>query len=183
MEVKTMKKTQVGKIGRLPKEIREQLNHRLENGEIGKELIRWLNSLPEVQKILADLFGGRAIREQNLSEWRKRGYVNWLHSRDAFLELQQRMEAIRTLGGTGGKNDVDVNHYLGKILVIELADAIERLQQIKDPAKRWQLLRKLSLEFSRLRMDKCREQRLDLKGRKTTKISGLFPTIPAKSKL
>ena len=37
--------TGVGKIARLPLFIRNQLNERLQNGEEGKELVRWLNHM------------------------------------------------------------------------------------------------------------------------------------------
>ena len=46
-----------GKIARLPLDIREQLNRRLQDGEIGKELVVWLNSVPEVQAVLKAEFG------------------------------------------------------------------------------------------------------------------------------
>ena len=35
-----------GKIARLPPAIREHLNRRLQNGEEGKKLVGWLDSLP-----------------------------------------------------------------------------------------------------------------------------------------
>jgi hypothetical protein len=38
--------TRISKIARLPKTIREQLNHRLDNGEFGKTILPWLNGLP-----------------------------------------------------------------------------------------------------------------------------------------
>jgi hypothetical protein len=59
-----------GKIGCLPKAIQEQVNRRLEQGESGRSLVAWLNSLPEVQQALAEQFAGKPIREQNLSKWR-----------------------------------------------------------------------------------------------------------------
>jgi hypothetical protein len=69
--------TRTGKIARLPREIREALNRRLENGEPGKRLVRWLNATPEVRALLHAEFGGRAISEQNLSEWKQGGYREW----------------------------------------------------------------------------------------------------------
>ncbi len=45
-----------------------------ERGYNGRILVAWLNSLPEVEAILAAQFAGAQIREQNLSEWRKGGY-------------------------------------------------------------------------------------------------------------
>ena len=87
-----MNLTHNGKIGRLPKAVQEQLNRRLEDGEKGGPLVAWLNSLPEVQSVLAAEFDGKPIREQNLSEWRKGGYKKWLWRQEA-LEMAREMEA------------------------------------------------------------------------------------------
>jgi len=70
--------TRNGKIARLPRDIRNQLNRRLQDGEPGTRLAEWLNSLPETKKILAADFGGRDINEQNLTEWKQGGYRDWL---------------------------------------------------------------------------------------------------------
>jgi hypothetical protein len=70
--------TRRGKIARLPLAIRQELNTRLRNGEEGKQLVLWLNSLPAVQEILVAQFKGKAIAECNLSRWRSGGYADWL---------------------------------------------------------------------------------------------------------
>ena len=67
-----------GKVGRLPAELREELNVRLENGEEAKPLLVWLNGLPEVKELLAEQFAGCPISKQNLSEWRQGGFREWL---------------------------------------------------------------------------------------------------------
>ena len=82
--------TRNGKIARLPKEIREQLNQRLDDGKQGKDLVSWLNSLPEVQSVLATLFGGQAINKHNLSQWRKGGYREWL-AKQEWLEVKKQL--------------------------------------------------------------------------------------------
>ncbi|MGO8699061.1 MAG: hypothetical protein ACLQVY_15200 [Limisphaerales bacterium] len=41
--------TRNGKIARLSLAIRQQLNLRLQNGELAQDLLSWLNQLPEVQ--------------------------------------------------------------------------------------------------------------------------------------
>jgi hypothetical protein len=69
--------TRTGKIARLPAPIRELLNHRLFNGHSGRVLVKWLNSLPEVQDVLRQFFDGRPISPQNLSEWKNGGYRDW----------------------------------------------------------------------------------------------------------
>jgi len=85
-----MNLTHNGKIGRLPKAVLEELNRRLQNGEKGRVLVAWLNSLPEVSAVLAAEFSGKPIREQNLSEWRKRGYKKWLCWQEA-QQMAQKM--------------------------------------------------------------------------------------------
>jgi hypothetical protein len=81
-----------GKIGRLPKAIREELNRRLDNGGQGGKLLAWLNSLPEVQSVVAREFGGKPIRKQNLSEWRNSGYAEWLRQQEA-LDMARQLAA------------------------------------------------------------------------------------------
>ena len=67
-----------GKIANLPADIREELNCRINDGEQGSELVEWLNAIPEVTEVMNERFGGNPISEQNLSEWRKRGFQQWL---------------------------------------------------------------------------------------------------------
>ena len=84
--------TRNGKIARLPKTVRDELNQRLANGERGTELVAWLNSLPEVQCIITEQFGGRPMRAQNLSEWKHGGYKDWNNKQEA-MELARQLPA------------------------------------------------------------------------------------------
>jgi hypothetical protein len=72
-----MNQKRFGKIARLPRELREQLNRRIRDGEKGRRLIIWLNGLPEVQAILDRDFGGRPINSINFTKWRAGGYRDW----------------------------------------------------------------------------------------------------------
>src|SRR6266542_1509247 len=85
-----MNMTRTGKIARLPRSVRDELNRRLDEGEQGKKLVAWLNALPEVQAIVAAEFGGKIIREQNLSEWKQGGYRDWMVQQEA-LEIAERL--------------------------------------------------------------------------------------------
>jgi hypothetical protein len=87
-----MNVTRNGKIARLPRDIREHLNRRLQDGEQGKHLVEWLNELPQVRRVLAEEFGGKPLREQNISEWRKGGYRDWLAQQEA-LDMVKRVTA------------------------------------------------------------------------------------------
>ena len=75
-----------GKVARLPHSIREDLNRRIQNGEDGKTLVAWLNSLPDTQAILKARFDGQPVSEMNLSRWRAGGYRDWEKKQEA-LEL------------------------------------------------------------------------------------------------
>jgi hypothetical protein len=84
--------TRTGKIARLPRQIRDQLNRRLQNGAPAKRLVAWLNSLPEVRAVLKAEFGSRSVSEQNLSEWKLGGYPDWQLQQEA-IELVRHMDA------------------------------------------------------------------------------------------
>jgi hypothetical protein len=84
-----MNLTRNGKIARLPKAVREELNQRLDDGAQCGPLLKWLNSLPEVQSLLADEFAGRPINKQSLSQWRHGGYAEWLRQQETRAIAQQ----------------------------------------------------------------------------------------------
>jgi len=84
--------TRTGKIARLPREVRDQLNRRLSDGEQQSRLVDWLNSLPEVQAVLKADFDERPVSEQNLSEWKQGGYRDWVLQQEA-LDFVRHMDA------------------------------------------------------------------------------------------
>ena len=47
-----------GKIARLPRFVREELNERLERSEESPQLLDWVNALPEVQEVVQNDFAG-----------------------------------------------------------------------------------------------------------------------------
>lgn len=82
-------RTPNGKIGRLPRELREQVNQRLADNEPSRPLLAWLNSLPAVQAILAAGFGGKPINQPNLNHWRTGGFRQWLYRQEACAFTRQ----------------------------------------------------------------------------------------------
>ena len=156
-------KTRTGKIARLPKPIREQLNQRLENGEPGNSVVTWLNQLPEVQKIITEQFAGLPIRPQNLSEWRKGGYLDW--TRHQLLREQTRWTAEQAddLGlDTTGKS-ISIAEDIATVLSAQLAIHVHALGDIKNPHQRFRQFCRLSRELSRLRQDDQRAIRNQLR--------------------
>jgi hypothetical protein len=78
-----------GKIARLPREIRDELNRRMQDAEAGDTLLPWLNARPEVQSVLARQFGGCAINKQNLSEWRAGGFAEWQTRQEMLADARE----------------------------------------------------------------------------------------------
>ncbi len=84
--------TRKGKIARLPRGVRNELNQRLDKGEQGTRLIAWLNGLPEVKRVLAEDFGGREINDQNLSDWKAGGFQDWLALEEVLAQARHMTE-------------------------------------------------------------------------------------------
>jgi len=144
-------KHRTGKIARLPREIRQELNERLREGDNGQILVAWLNSLPEVQAILAAQFAGKPIREQNLSEWRKGGYRDW-EQRERAIEVAVSVGKAEAQGGekSGGATLADA---LSLWLMREYAVATREIAESGE-AEKWVLLKAMCADLARL-------QRLD----------------------
>lgn len=151
--------TRNGKIGRLPKAIRQELNRRLDDGEPGKQLVGWLNGRAEVREVLEEQFGGRAVNEQNLSEWKQGGYRDWQRH-------QETCERVRCLAEQAEDLEAETEHVavsdrLATRLAAELATVAENLiGESADAGERWQRLRELLQELGQLRRDDHRAARL-----------------------
>jgi len=116
--------TRTGKIARLPLAIREQLNARLLEGELGCDLVDWLNSLPEVRAILAAEFGGSPINEPNLSAWKDGGYEDWLARQDSRAWIARLVEDAASF--KSNLNDCSASDLLAIPVAITLGNLIER---------------------------------------------------------
>ncbi|MGA2247363.1 MAG: hypothetical protein ABSH48_20425 [Verrucomicrobiota bacterium] len=100
-----MVKTHKGKIARLPRNLRDELNLRLENGESAGAILPWLNALPEVKAMLADRFAASPVNQQNLTNWRQGGYQHWLEGRqhhNLVREVVQDAKEFTALPGASG---------------------------------------------------------------------------------
>ncbi len=152
-------KTRIGKIARLPREVREQLNRRLDDGEEGKHLVEWLNTLPEVRAVLAEHFGGRPVSEQNLTEWKQGGYRDW----------QVRQQALEFLRGLDSDDTAEqhalngpLTEKLGRWLALRYAAAAQALAAESDPDSAWRRLREFCADIVELRRGDQRAERLRL---------------------
>jgi hypothetical protein len=157
-----MSETRNGKIARLPKYIRDDLCRRIENGELGRELVKWLNGLSDVQEVLKEQFGGRAVTEQNLSEWKLGGYPEWLRREETRLLVSSLTEQSDELDETADGQEIS-DRFAG-VFAAELTRlAATLLEKETDPEKRWQRLREVHRELSQLRRDDHRAVRTSIK--------------------
>jgi hypothetical protein len=107
-----------GKIGRLPGDIREEVNLRLYNGNKFKNILAWLNEIPAVKETLAAHFDGIAISSTNLTNWHQGGYQDWLshkHNVGDLNDLRQFAADIMR-AGVGGLTPATVALASAKIL-------------------------------------------------------------------
>ena|ERR1039458_6977812 len=113
--------TRNGKIARLPRPIRDELNRRFQDGEPGVQLVDWLNGLPEVHRVLAEAFGARPISEQNLSEWKAGGYRDWLARQETLAQARElAADATELAQATDGR----LTDHLATVLAARYAAAL-----------------------------------------------------------
>ena len=152
--------TRTGKIARLPREIRQQLNQRLCDGHQAKSLLPWLNSLPEVRAIMDAQFDGRSISAGNLTEWKNGGYREWQASQHA-LQFFENLQDKHTLG----------HKYLSGPLTAKLAHwaalhfaamAHSIILGADDQQTKWARLRELCADIARLRRGDLYAERISL---------------------
>jgi hypothetical protein len=94
-----------GKIARLPRHIRDELNRRLDDAQDRKSILAWLNALPETQAIIGSDFHGIPVSRQNLHEWTRTGFARWRMHRDAFAFIWQEEPRPDAPLSPGGLND------------------------------------------------------------------------------
>ncbi len=93
-----------GKIARLPERIRDEVCRRLLDGQTGPEICTWVNRVPEVKAILKAHFGGKPIRDNNLSEWRKGGFIEWRDRREMVAETKDLARFSIEMARADGQN-------------------------------------------------------------------------------
>jgi hypothetical protein len=148
-----------GKIARLPLAIREQLNQRMLDGEPGKSLVEWLNSLPEVQSIMATQFDGFAVREQNLSEWRKGGHQTW---RKEKVERQELASFLEKIDGLKKVAQDGLTDQLAFLLSVRAAFELQRLESAPEGEEKSKAMRQLTARLVALRRGDLEVERLRL---------------------
>jgi hypothetical protein len=152
--------TRIGKIARLPKPLRDELNQRLENGEEGESLLKWLNKMPACKKMLAEHFDGKPINKQNLSDWKQGGYQDWVRNQEARERVQAMTEQAQDVEGL--PEEPSLADRLATVLTLQLMDMTKQLESVTDPLERWKQLKEVLRELHRLRREDHHARQLRL---------------------
>lgn len=163
-----------GKIARMSHAIREQLNRLLLDGRWGKDILPWINSQPEARAILDAFYDGEPVSKQNLSNWRRGGYRDW-------LAHQQNLEAVKLLGVNAKELDEVGEGRLGDRLALcmtaRIAAEFNELVSSKEMAsERFQKLRALCSQHVALWRTGQNEKWIELE-RERLKIQGKLADI------
>lgn len=151
--------TRNGKIARLPRSVRDQLNCRLQDGEEGNTLLEWLNALPKVQAVLKWQFADQPISKQNLSEWRLGGYREWERNEESCDLVRRLTEQTDDLADKA--EGIELSHRLAMVVTVEVARMTEALlKDVSDPQERWRRLRGVLRELAQLRQEDRKTARL-----------------------
>ena len=155
-----MNTTRNGKIARLPKAIREELNQRLEDGETGTALVDWLNGLPQVQALVASQFGGHPILEQNLSQWKQGGYEDWRNDQKA-MELARHLYERDQEMQEQARERPPISEVLSRWLTSRYVVTTREIEATDGPES-WRMLRQMCGDVTKLRRTEQHERRLEI---------------------
>jgi hypothetical protein len=169
-----MPHTSNGKIARLPHDIRDQIHTRLRDGEEGKQILAWLNALPEVKARLAAAFGGQPISPANLTQWKKRSHAAWLIEQAALAQANRFISECRQLAQAG---EGTVTDNLSTFVTAQYALATQQYGGEPDPRAQWKHLRALCHDVVGLRRGDQLAERLRLQ-RETLALRHPQPPAP-----
>ena len=113
--------TPKGKIARLPRPLRDELNRRLAAQDDGSAILDWLNAAPDVKDLLARDFAGEPVSPQNLHEWRQSGFVEWQTRQDLFAEAAELTDANGEWDALAAN---DFTERLAAVLVVRYANTL-----------------------------------------------------------
>jgi len=130
-----MSRARHGKIARLPRHLREEINRRLDENQSGVKILAWINAQPEVGQILESQFGGKPINLQNLSNWRREGFTEWLRYRFATEEVDGLVA-----GSSGRSLQEAVINPLEKVMAVQCLVTYHQATQSSDPLTKFKYL-------------------------------------------
>lgn len=131
-------RTAVGKIGRMPADIRREVCRRLADNEPASSIIEWLGTQPAARSTLDEYFDGAKVLPQNLSEWKRNPeFSRFVKQRSDVAEARNYSQFAMDLAkASGGVSAGSVAVLGGRILqVLESADTDSAKDLVKEVIK------------------------------------------------
>lgn len=131
-------RTAVGKIGRMPADIRREVCRRLADNETASSVIGWLESDPRARAVLDEQFDGAKVIPQNLSEWKKNPeFERFVRQREEVANARVYSDfALELAKASGGVSAGSIAVIGGKIMqLLETADPDMAKALIADVSK------------------------------------------------
>jgi hypothetical protein len=121
--------TRTGKIGRLPYRLRNELNEKIRDGVPGREILDWLNATKEARAVVTQQFEGRPISEQNLTEWKAGGYLDWERHMEATEWVENLIGKTEELADKMDRNDLwrSLADRVSMLVAVELGRSLEEV--------------------------------------------------------
>ncbi len=129
-----------GKIARLPKDIREIVNKRLDDGHTGADIANWLNEQPQVKAVMDSRFAGEPISSVNIYAWKGGGFLDWKRASGASLGRSGLAALLNRINEIKRMPTQDLGNDLALLLSVSLAMECDRLDAIDDGDERMKTL-------------------------------------------
>jgi hypothetical protein len=123
-------------------------------------LVVWLNGLPEAQALLVEKFEGRAISAQNLSEWKKGGYEDWVRHQENCAYANILAEMAGDLEEEAGV--IRLEERLATLLAMALARLLREAEESTDDDYRRKTVLEVGRQLAQLRRGNQQAARLRL---------------------
>lgn len=147
-----------GKIARLPHKLRQAINIKLLDGKLSRTILPWLNSQPEAIALWEAHFEGAPANPQNLSEWRRGGYAEWLQRKQKSENLKTLASYASDLAKAGGNISEGAAAIAGgKILEILESGADSEDLDLSKLVASVTSLREMEIENAKLKLSKRKE--------------------------
>ena len=130
-----MSRARHGKIARLPRHLREEINRRLDENQFGVKILAWINAQPEARQVFDNQFDAKPISLQNLSNWRREGFVEWLRYQFAAEQVDRQVAASR-----GKSLQEAVIDPLERVLAVQCLATYEQATESADSLTKFQYL-------------------------------------------
>lgn len=114
----------LGKISRLPAELRNEVCRKLYDGVSSADILRELNAKSEVKKILTRYFNGEEISAQNLTAFKQSGFAEWLKRREKLTHLME-LSKYATSVAKSSKNLAASSAAILSGKLLEVVDALD----------------------------------------------------------